>query len=186
MKLVLIRHGETTWNVMGKCQGQADPPLTLEGIQQAKVFADQLKTTIHDFSAIYSSQLSRAKVTAEIIGEGTQIPIILDRRLNSRNLGDFSGMTLGEIKAYQPKEFKRWISGDPTFRPPNGESTAELMDFTKSFLQEIQQKYPKTAKLLIIAHRENIAAFTVAITGKQPKDNPLQSIKNCTPYEFSI
>jgi len=185
MKLVIIRHGETTFNVQNKVQGQANPPLTEKGINQAKEAAALLKNQMTDFKEIYCSTLQRAVKTAEVVRGNLKIPIKPDPRLSSRNLGLFSGKTLQEIETLWPKEYKMWISGDVKFRPPEGESTEENIKRTEDFICFIKTKYQHDEKILIVTHRENIGFFYYLIKGKKMED-PLGSIGNCTPYEFEI
>ena len=112
IEITAIRHGETTWNVDEKVQGQADPPLTHNGVQQALSLAKTLANSIENYAAIYSSERQRASKVAEIIKNQSSIPIILDSRLNSRSLGVFSGMTLQEVSQNYPDLYKKWRSGD--------------------------------------------------------------------------
>ena len=186
MLLTIIRHGETTWNILNKVQGQANPPLTQAGIDQAQEFADSFAESIREYAAIYSSTLQRAMKTANIIKGSSELPVIGDIRLNSRSLGDFSGKTLKEIKQADPETYALWTSGDPSFCPPNGESTEELLDHTQDFIAFLRQSYPNDAKIFIVTHRENISAFTILINGAPMEENPLETIKNCIPYEFTI
>ncbi len=78
-RLLLVRHGETDWNADGRLQGQTDRPLSGFGREQARRLADELAA--EDFEAIYSSDLARARETAEIVGARVGLPDMLDRRL---------------------------------------------------------------------------------------------------------
>lgn len=85
MKLYVIRHGQTDWNVAGKCQGMSDIELNETGIEQAKKVKEQIKK--YNINLIISSPLKRAKKTAEIINEAINCPIEYDNRVIERGFG---------------------------------------------------------------------------------------------------
>jgi probable phosphoglycerate mutase len=188
MLLNLVRHGETTWNEVGKVQGQADPPLNKSGIEQAQIFSKEIQKEIQNYKKVYTSTLQRAVKTAEIITKSMTykrgnkgIDIELDQRLNSRDLGIFSGMTLAEIKNKYPEHYTKWISGDVTFTPPEGESTTQMLERIKSFLMDLKSKFDESDKIMIVSHRENLGAIIYLITGNKLA-NPLEGIKNCNSF----
>jgi len=92
MKLVIVRHGETEWNVQHKVMGQLDSPLTSKGIRQAKAIGDRLRRL--KFTSLYSSDLGRAVQTANIIAEICEKKIIFDAELREWNMGIFEGLTV--------------------------------------------------------------------------------------------
>lgn len=87
--LYIVRHGETNWNVMGRIQGQSDSELTEKGIQDTKILARRLKD-IH-FDAIFSSDLSRASKTAELIRLDRDLAIETHEALRERTFGIHDG-----------------------------------------------------------------------------------------------
>ena len=91
----IVRHGQTDWNVEGRYQGQADRPLNAVGLAQAQQAAEQLRG--RDFAAIYSSDLQRARVTAEIIAGQLGLPVQVDRRLREVNQGEWEGLLTADI-----------------------------------------------------------------------------------------
>jgi broad specificity phosphatase PhoE len=95
--LLLVRHGETDWNASGRLQGHTDRPLNDYGRRQAADLAAQLETD--EVAAIYASDLSRAKETAEILGARLGLPVVLDPDLRERNWGSWEGLTPGERDA---------------------------------------------------------------------------------------
>ena len=188
MKLTIARHGQTTWNVLGKVQGQADAPLTEFGQNQARTLVGQLQQELSKYDLIYCSEMQRAYKTAEILSKGVKTPlkVVRDARLNSRNLGIFSGMTLKEIEIQYPTIYPLWRSLDPSFCPPNGESTQHLLGSAQDFLKFLSKKHPSDARILVISHRENLVAFQVILKGMKFQKDALSSIKNCFPYHFQI
>lgn len=185
MKIAIVRHGETTWNEKKLVQGQADPPLNKSGISQAIQLANELKPKLDSFEVIYTSELQRALQTAEIIRGKSDIPLLEDRRLNSRNLGLFSGLTLKQIEEKYPELYVKWINGDETFRPPNGESTKEMNARLRSFFNDLIENHDNSDNILIVTHRENLGYLAWLITGKKFVD-PLKKVENCKVYEFEL
>jgi probable phosphoglycerate mutase len=185
MHLILIRHGETTWNALNKVQGQADPPLVPNGQSQAQALGMQLQPIMSNIAAIYCSELQRARITAELIRGNSKTPLYPDSRLNSRDLGEFTGLTLKEIKIHYPELYKAWIKGDEEFCPPGGEKTSLYVQRTQAFLHMLKQTHSSSANILIVTHRENIGIILYLITGQLQK-GILDSIKNCTPYEIDL
>lgn len=185
MRLILIRHGETTWNALDKVQGQADPPLVPNGKSQAQALGIQLQPIMSNIDAIYYSELQRARITAELIRGNSKISLYPDSRLNSRDLGGFTGLTLKEIKLRYPQLYEAWIKGDEEFCPPGGEKTSLYIQRTQAFLLMLKQTHSSSATILIVTHRENIGIILYLITGKIQKD-VLDNIKNCVPYEIDL
>lgn len=93
-KFYIVRHGETEWNKGKRVMGHLDSPITKEGISQIKKLASIFRDL--DFSAVYSSDLSRAFRTAEIILEGRNVSICTSVNLRERNLGRFQGLSAEE------------------------------------------------------------------------------------------
>src|SRR5690242_8696605 len=89
--LLLVRHGETDWNAEGRLQGQTDRPLNEYGRRQARELAERLAGD--GVVAIYASDLSRAKETAEIVGGRLGLPVVVDPDLRERNWGTWEGLT---------------------------------------------------------------------------------------------
>jgi len=185
MLISIVRHGETTWNALKKIQGQADPPMNEDGIAQAMKLAEEMGDLISLYQCIFSSNRDRAKMTAELLRGNYRIPIFFDSLLDSRNVGIFSGMTLEEIEEQYPEHYRKWVSGDPEFCPPGGESTRDLAKRCKDFVYFIKKKYPEDSKILVVTHRENLALLTYYITGERIQDF-LRKIQNCTLYTYNL
>ncbi len=108
-RILLVRHGESEWNATGRWQGQADPPLTELGRRQARAAAANLGPV----DAIVTSDLERARVTAEILaGELGAGPLLLDADLRERDAGEWSGLTRSDIH----REWPGHLPDDPVLR----------------------------------------------------------------------
>ena len=106
MKIYIIRHGETNWNIESRWQGQKDIPLNKTGEIQAKLLGKRLKNV--DINKIYSSPLSRAYKTAEIIASNVGIEIITREGLAELNFGKWEGLTTYSIKKDYKELFEKW------------------------------------------------------------------------------
>ncbi|MBP1994746.1 histidine phosphatase family protein [Paenibacillus eucommiae] len=140
--LGLIRHGRTEWNQLGKLQGQTDTDLTDEGRNQAQLLGLRLKNEAWD--GIISSDLSRAKETAEIISAQSGIPIVaFDARIRERSFGLAEGMTLQERTAKWGAEWRKEDLG--------GETDEQVWSRWVDFAEAWMGKAPGE-KLLVISH----------------------------------
>lgn len=129
--LVLIRHGQTNWNLQGRIQGQLDEPLNAEGMKQAQLLRTAVargepKDMPPSFAMIYSSPLMRAWHTAEPLADYFGRPIHSEPALAERHFGELQGVVHDEMPTQFPEAARRWASRDPHFRPAGGES---LHDF---------------------------------------------------------
>jgi broad specificity phosphatase PhoE len=98
-RVLIVRHGQSTWNADGRWQGRADPPLSALGEAQARAAAD----TLPDVDRVVASDLARARQTAEIISAARRLgPVHLDERLRERDSGDWTGFTREEIELAWP------------------------------------------------------------------------------------
>jgi broad specificity phosphatase PhoE len=125
-RLFLIRHGETGWNVEGRYQGQADPPLNQEGLRQARSLARRLRG--RGLDVLYTSPLLRARVTTDIVSDVLHAPVRVDARLMEINLGRWQGRLATDIEREDPELFRRWHAEPWAVRPPEGETLAQVQE----------------------------------------------------------
>lgn len=121
-RLVVIRHGETAWNRATRIQGHTDIPLSPLGLAQADRLAAAL--TDEPLAAIYSSDLSRARQTAEALARVQGLSIHFDAALRERAFGRFEGLSWAEIDQGYPEDAARWRKREPDFAVGGGESLA--------------------------------------------------------------
>jgi len=119
-RILLVRHGQSVWNADGRWQGQADPPLSDLGVEQATAAADS--DALADVGALYSSDLERARHTAQLVGERLGLAPVVDGRLRERHAGDWEGRTRAEIDEHWPGYL---ASGR---RPPGYESDDSVLE----------------------------------------------------------
>lgn len=145
-RLLLVRHGESEWNAIGRWQGWADPPLTELGRRQAFVAA----RAVGAVDAIVSSDLARARETAEVIAAELGIgPVVVHASLRERDAGPWTGMTRREIEAEWPGYLER---GE---RPPGYEQDEALLERVVPALLALE---PAGEAVLVVTHGGVIGA----------------------------
>jgi broad specificity phosphatase PhoE len=120
----LARHGETAANAEGRVQGWLDPPLSERGREQARALAGEAEGL--GVRALYSSQLERARATAEVVGGRIGLEPVIDERFAESRRGAWEGRLLRDIERDDPDGWRAWQSGGADFRfPGGGESLGE-------------------------------------------------------------
>ncbi len=146
-RLCLVRHGETDWNLEGRYQGQSDIPLNASGRAQAVALARQLPRQC--FSAIFSSDLQRARETAEIVAERLQLPVTLDARLREINQGQWEGQLVDVIQERYARLWLERLINPVKIRPPGGETVGEVAARVSAALDAICQRAPESLALVV-------------------------------------
>ena len=136
--ILLARHGETDWNAELRVQGQADPSLNDRGRDQAHALAASLAA--EDIDAMYSSDLARARETAEIVGGGLSLEVHLDPRLREFDTGNWTGLTRDEIRTRFPDDDRH-----------DGETRDELVTRVGAALEDICERHPDD-RVLVVTH----------------------------------
>ena len=139
--LFIVRHGETDWNLKGIHQGHTDSPLSRKGEHQAQLLGMRFAGEGTRFDAVYSSDLGRARKSArKICREIGQENIIQEEpRLRERALGLLEGLTYAQIAEQMPRDHKQHTSGDPDYRPEEGESWRDIYERAGGILNELAQ-----------------------------------------------
>lgn len=124
-ELLVVRHGQTEWNLAGRMQGHLDSPLTDLGVRQAEAVAEALAR--ETFDVLYSSDLGRATHTAEVIAARTGQEMVLEPGLRERRFGVFEGLTWAEIRKRYPQEMDAFERSHH-HALPGGETSPERRD----------------------------------------------------------
>jgi len=169
--LVLLRHGQSAWNLENRFTGWIDVPLSENGIKEAEAAAEKL---IHfKFDNAFTSALQRAQHTLRIVLEKTNqtnVPIIADQALNERMYGDLQGMNKDEArKKFGEEQVKIWRRSYD-IAPPNGESLKDTANrvipyFEKNILPLLQQG----KNVLIVAHGNSLRALVMYLEKMTPE-----------------
>lgn len=149
-RVFLVRHGESTWNAVRRWQGQADPPLTELGENQARAAASTVSDLATSSGAsidlVLSSQLQRARRTGELLAQGASLPLgdpYPD--LQERAAGEWEGLTRVEIEERDPGFL------DAELRPPGYEHDESIVERATRALREIAAVHPGST-ILIVSH----------------------------------
>jgi broad specificity phosphatase PhoE len=160
--LLLVRHGETDWNAEGRLQGHTDRPLNELGRRQAKELAEKLAGEGAD--AIYASDLTRAKETAEIVGARLGLTVVIDADLREKNWGSWEGLT-GDERVHV--EFE-------------GESTKEHRDRVVRAVRRIAERHPGQ-RVIVVTHGGSLRRVQAFVNGVA---DPV--IDNCSVWSCVI
>lgn len=148
-RILFIRHGETVWNREGRCQGASDIPLSEVGREQAEALAGALSR--EPVSAIYSSDLVRARQTADAIAARHQLPVLTDARLRELNQGELEGQSLKEMLADRPELLRQWLDRPADVCMPGGESMRSMQARAGRAVDEIVGRHPDQT-VIVIGH----------------------------------
>jgi phosphoserine phosphatase len=161
---ILVRHGETEWNVSGRIQGHNDSGLTALGAEQGRRAAERLSEV--SLAAIYSSTSSRARDTAELIAAPHNLTVQQVADLRERCYGDYEGSTLEEIKARDANGLAIWLphpSRELT-APPGGETQPEMAARVMTALKTIIAKHSGET-VVIATHGGPVKSVVAAVLG---------------------
>lgn len=154
-RVVFVRPGETEWNRIGRWQGQVAIPLNENGRMQAARLAQFMRPI--GMTALYSSDLRRAADTAEIICEELHFRPVYEPRLRERHMGEWQGLTLEEIKAWYPGDYKRLLANVDSYQIPGGESRQQVSQRVHAAFEDIVGRGGDTVG--IISHTTAIRAL---------------------------
>ncbi len=159
-RILLVRHGQTDWNINRRFMGYQDIPLNAAGLQQAAALAQRLARLLEDDPplAIYSSDLSRAWQTAQVIQQallaarpGEPLPLVAEPRLREMNFGQWEGFTYNELLSSQAEALQAWNADLLNVAPPDGESMGRVAERVLAVYQETLTAHPD-ATVMIVAH----------------------------------
>jgi 2,3-bisphosphoglycerate-dependent phosphoglycerate mutase len=189
--LCLIRHGESLWNKENRFTGWIDVPLTDEGREQAKKAGEILKSLNIKFDIAYTSLLSRAIETLEIIIRtlGYNIPVIKDISLNERHYGDLQGLNKDKVAEIYGKEQVKLWRRSLKVRPPNGESLEDTQKRTIPFFERaIKGDLELNKNVLVVAHGNSLRSIVSYIENLNEEQILNLEIEPATPilYDYDI
>ena len=168
-ELWLVRHGQTDWNVSGRYQGHTDIPLNAAGLAQAHALAALLadKSNGHQpptFSAIYSSDLSRAYQTAQILAQALGLTVQKHPGLREVGLGDWEGQTRDIVHASYPEVVLAREANKLDVPPPGGETNRQAARRVAAVANEIAHACP-AGRVLVVSHGITVAALICQANG---------------------
>ena len=149
-QLILVRHGQTAWNVLRRFQGQTDIPLDEEGRAQARALATYLRAEPIVVAA--SSDLTRARETAEAIMAGRDVPLHLEPRLREMRFGDWEGLDWTQIRERYPHLPEAGWSNPREYTPEGGEPFEDVHVRVGEVLDEMRERLLPGQRALIVTH----------------------------------
>jgi len=167
LRTLIVRHGETRWNLEGRRQGSSDIPLSDTGLAQARAVAARLRS--EPVAAIYASDLTRARETAEIIAAHHAVPIEVSPALREAGLGEWEGMTDAEVAGLYGAEALAAYRDDPTgFRPPGSEPLADVALRIQSEMNKIAGRWSGST-VVVVGHGGSLRALFCQALGAPPE-----------------
>lgn len=187
-RLVLLRHGESQWNLENRFTGWVDVPLSAKGVEEARQAGEKLRG--FTFNRAFSSVLTRANETLRIVLEAlgqTNIPIEKDKALNERMYGDLQGLNKAETATkYGDAQVKIWRRSYDV-KPPGGESLKDTAERALPYYQKMIKPYLQKGETIIIAAHGNSLRALVMELDQLSKEEVLElNIPTGVPllYEF--
>jgi 2,3-bisphosphoglycerate-dependent phosphoglycerate mutase len=146
---LLLRHGETQWNLAGRLQGWQDSPLSAAGAAQAEALAARLAA--ERVERLVASDLGRTRATAAPIAARLALPTTADPGLRERCYGVLEGMTWDEIRCTYPEAYARLLARDADYVIPGGESATQFRDRVVAALERLARENPD-AEVAVVTH----------------------------------
>ncbi len=174
MKILLVRHGETDWNVAKRIQGSTDISLNENGIRQAEQLADKLAQRKDPVIGVYTSKLKRAAQTAECVAKKLGKECIVLPGLEEMNFGLWEGISWDQVAEQFPTEFQAWRQNRRYEHPPKGESYQELLVRVVTALQKLIKEMKEESK--------TIAEGDIVVVTHSADIMTLMSFINDTPF----
>jgi probable phosphoglycerate mutase len=177
-QVLLIRHGETDWNRIKRIQGHIDIPLSELGFSQAEQLAERMKRDVRAgarLDAVYSSDLQRARQTAQPFADALGLDLRLSEGLRERSYGAFQGHDSDEVSEKFPAEYVEWQTRDPGFAPPSGESQRVFYHRVLHAMEPIVAAHPD-GRIACVAHGgvlDCIYRFAMGVALQDPRHWPL-------------
>jgi broad specificity phosphatase PhoE len=147
-RLFLVRHGESIWNAEQRVQGQADPPLSTLGLQQASALAGTLRT--RPLAAVYCSPLARARQTAAQISAPHGLSPCVEDALRELSLGEWQGQARAALHTDTASLYRMWCAHPMTVRPPGGETLHEALTRVGPAVESVVAQHPGATVVLVM------------------------------------
>jgi broad specificity phosphatase PhoE len=163
VRLLLARHGESTWNAERRFQGSTDIALSARGRAQAEALARGLRG--YRVRAAYVSPFRRARETAELALEGTGVPLVVLEELRELSLGQWEGCTVDEIRAQDGDPYLAWLRAPHDCPPPGGEPLPVVSERVRAAIDRIAAAHPNGDDVLVVAHGGVISVYACHLLG---------------------
>ncbi|WP_406856094.1 2,3-bisphosphoglycerate-dependent phosphoglycerate mutase [Alsobacter sp. KACC 23698] len=188
--LVLVRHGQSDWNLKNLFTGWKDPGLTEKGVGEAKAAGQRLKALGLAFDIAFTSALSRAQATNDLIlaelGQ-TGLQTIRDQALNERDYGDLSGLNKDDARARWGEEQVHVWRRSYDVSPPGGESLKDTVArVLPYYCQEILPRVLRGERVLVAAHGNSLRALVMVLDRLTPQTIPSMELDTGVPLVYRL
>jgi 2,3-bisphosphoglycerate-dependent phosphoglycerate mutase len=188
--LVLVRHGQSDWNLKNLFTGWKDPDLTERGIAEAKAAGQRLKALGLSFDVAYTSALTRAQHTLKLVLDelGTPaLPTTRDQALNERDYGDLSGLNKDDARARWGEEQVHLWRRSYDVPPPGGESLKDTVArVLPYYMQAILPRVMRGERVLVAAHGNSLRALIMVLDGLTTKTIPSLELATGIPLVYRL
>ncbi|WP_460448188.1 2,3-bisphosphoglycerate-dependent phosphoglycerate mutase [Alsobacter sp. SYSU BS001988] len=188
--LVLVRHGQSDWNLKNLFTGWKDPGLTEKGVAEAKAAGQRLKALGLSFDIAFTSALTRAQNTNDLIlaelGQ-TGLQTIRDQALNERDYGDLSGLNKDDARARWGEEQVHVWRRSYDVSPPGGESLKDTVArVLPYYCQEILPRVLRGERVLVAAHGNSLRALVMVLDRLTPQTIPSMELDTGVPLVYRL
>ncbi|WP_336046721.1 histidine phosphatase family protein [Solibacillus ferritrahens] len=167
LRLYLVRHGQTEWNIQKRMQGWKDSALTEQGVNNAIALGKRLEGV--EFVAAYSSTSERTIETAKLIIGERNLPISTNENLREMYLGEWEGKTHEEIKVSYPEQYKNFGKKPALYEPAGGETFEQLTNRAINVLNYIISEH-ESGNILVITHSVILKSLLMHAKGRNITD----------------
>ena len=188
--LVLARHGQSEWNLKNLFTGWKDPGLTDLGVTEAKTAGQKLQAEGVKFDIAFTSALSRAQRTCQLILDGvgqSSLETIRDQALNERDYGDLSGLNKDDARARWGEEQVHLWRRSYDISPPGGESLKDTVArVLPYYMQHILPRVMRGQRVLVAAHGNSLRALVMVLDGLSPETIPAVELATGVPMVYRL
>ena len=188
--LVLVRHGQSDWNLKNLFTGWKDPELTPKGVEEAHAAGQRLKALGLSFDVAFTSGLTRAQNTLKLIlGELGQsnLPTPRDQALNERDYGDLSGLNKDDARAKWGEDQVHIWRRSYDIAPPGGESLKDTVARVLPYYnQHILPRVLRGEKVIVAAHGNSLRALVMILDGLTPETIPSMELDTGVPLVYYL
>ena len=187
--LVLVRHGQSEWNLKNLFTGWRDVDLTEKGVTEAREAGRKLKAQGLTFDVAYTSALKRAQRTLDLMLEemGQTIPVIKDQALNERDYGDLSGLNKDDARKKWGEEQVHIWRRSYDIAPPGGESLKDTLARTLPYyVTEILPRVLRGERVLVAAHGNSLCALVMVLEKLSPEQILQREIGTGVPIIYRL